>query len=282
MKNIVVLTDFSKHADNALKAAAVIAQKMNGQIHLIHTVPLISAAFGIASKTDVEMTIEQQYTEHVKATAQDHIKKQVEAFALPNIPIKAHVFTGDLFKVVEKFVVENQVDLVVMGTKGTSGLDEMLIGSNTEKIVRHATVPVLSLIAEVENFLPKKIVFASLLLDQHAAVVKKLMPLLEAFEAHLELLFVNTPSTFLTNKEIEERAYKLVKATDLHNFSLRIYAAISEDVGIRNYADEIDADLVVMATNQRKGLARYFLGSLSEEIINHYKRPVLTFSLRQV
>ena len=69
------------------------------------------------------------------------------------------------------------------------------------------------------------------------------------------------------------------KGMNLENYSLNIYNDHSVEKGILNFAKEMDAQLVGMSTHGRKGLSHFFNGSISEDLVNHAQRPVITFRI---
>ena len=73
---------------------------------------------------------------------------------------------------------------------------------------------------------------------------------------------------------------KFAKKHNLTNYSLNIYNDVTEEEGIVCFADEIDADLISMVTHRRTGIAHLIAGSIAEDVVNHTKRPVLTFSIQ--
>lgn len=278
MKKILVLTDFSDQAENALHVATQIAQKNEGAIFLLHVIPVIAPVELISSKSSVEASIEEKYMEYVRESAQDRLKKLQGKYT--STAMQTIISEGDLFKVTRQFLEENEVDLIVMGTTGASGLDEVLVGSNTEKIVRHSKAPVLSLRREVEDFQLKKIVFATTLKEDQVEALKVVQKVQNLFDASLDLLFINTPYYFLETNEMEERAAKLAEQTDLKNYKVVAYSSVHEELGIQKYTDSIGADLVALATHQRKGISRYFWGSITEDAVNHMTRPILSIALK--
>ena len=66
---------------------------------------------------------------------------------------------------------------------------------------------------------------------------------------------------------------------DVKNYTLNIYNDNSVEKGVLNFAQHINADLIGMATHGRKGLSHFFNGSVSEDLVNHANRPVITFKI---
>ena len=96
---------------------------------------------------------------------------------------------------------------------------------------------------------------------------------------HIKLLYINTPSEFKTTKEINAKIKSFLKDLDDSNFSVHIYNDISIEKGILNFAAETNAHLIGMGTHGRRGLANFFNGSVSEDLVNHANMPVMTFKI---
>ena len=97
--------------------------------------------------------------------------------------------------------------------------------------------------------------------------------------AQINLLYVNTPSNFTTTIEVNQIMEEFVKDLDLENYTLNVYNDTSVEKGILNFAKETNANLIGMTTHGRKGLAHFFNGSISEDLVNHANMPVITFKI---
>ena len=175
--------------------------------------------------------------------------------------------------------VKQECDLIVMGSKGASGLEEMLVGSNTEKVVRNSEIPVLVVKKEVEHFKIENIVFASNFKFDNRKAFQKILDFASKFGAKLHLLKINTINNFETTKDSSDAIRSFISDFDLGDFTLNIYNDISVEAGILNFSKLIDSDIIVLNTHGRRGLAHLFNGSIGEDLANHAKLPVVTFKL---
>ena len=100
------------------------------------------------------------------------------------------------------------------------------------------------------------------------------------FNAKLNLLYINTPATFKSTHAAEKIINDFVAGFTLVNgYSINIYNDVNVEKGILHYANSVNADLVAMCTHGRQGLAHFFNGSISEDLVNHAVRPVVTFKI---
>jgi nucleotide-binding universal stress UspA family protein len=169
---------------------------------------------------------------------------------------------------------------VVMGSKGAGGFEEALLGSNTEKVVRHAKCPVLTVKSKIEIDHVKNIVFATNFKEEDFHVADELKKLQEIFKAKLHLVRVNTPTNFETDRKIKAHADAFIKENSITDYTVNIYCDKVEEDGIIFFAQDINADLIALATHGRSGLLHLLSGSIAEDVANHAKRPVWTFRLK--
>ena len=141
IKNILLPTDFSKHAKVALPFAIDLAKKYGAKLHLIHVFDenaFDPAFFSVSETTAVNYftRIENGFEAEVEKFFGD-----LDCHGINIIPILAN---GNAFVKIIEYAKENAIDLIVMGTHGRSGLSSILMGSVTEKVVHKAHCPVLT------------------------------------------------------------------------------------------------------------------------------------------
>ena len=273
MKKILVPTDFSDQAENALKIAAKMAAKNEGEIYLLHSteIPLHLANTGDSSSLPEAVYFiklaEKRFTELLKKPY------------LQNISIQETIGHGEIYDDISEVVRTNAIDLIIMGSHGSSGFKEMFIGSNTEKVVRTSEIPVLVIKNDHEHFEVRDFVFATDFSEECRKPFIQALKFAKAMGSHLHLLLINTPSGFKTTAEAREIMETFIRGTGAENYTLNIYNDISVEKGILNFTKEINAQLIGMSTHGRKGLSHFFNGSISEDMVNHANMPVITFKI---
>ena len=274
MKRILVPTDFSKHAEYALKVAAQIAKKNDGEIFLVHMLELpTSGNDAISTAHEIpELML-------FKNAAINKLDSLMESDFLNGVKISKIIQFEMAFDGIVKYAKSHDIDLIVMGSHGASGFQEMFIGSNTEKVVRNSEAPVLVIKREEEKFSASKFVFASDFSDEAKKPFEKAFSFAQGFGAHLHLVNINTPNNFKSTKVAQQTMNDFLAGTDTTNITSHIYNDVNVEKGILHFAKSIDADLIGMSTHGRKGLSHLFNGSISEDLVNHAKRPVITFKI---
>ena len=274
MKKILVPTDFSSGAESALKVAAQLAKKYNSELHVLH---LLELPFDMVDP--MHETSELPEAMFFMKLAHKKFEEFLDKDYLSGVDVKEAIQNNGAFEGIIDTAHEKDIDLIVMGSRGASGFKEMVIGSNTEKVVRTSDVPVLVIKREDENFSINDFVFACEFTEEYKASFLKAIDFAEKSNAKMHLLMVNTPSEFITTGEAEERMSAFLDGVSIDNFTLNIYSDVSVEKGILNFGNSIDADIISMSTHGRKGLSHFFNGSISEDLVNHAKRPVVTFKI---
>ncbi len=278
MKRILVPIDFSKEAENAAKAAASIAKKTGSEIYLLHMLEL-----PVSTIDPAEMGAISREPQIIYFMQLAH--KRFEKFkSLPFFEgikvIESVQFQQTFSGIIDESKKQN-IDLIVMGSQGASGLQEMFIGSNTEKVVRRSDVPVLVIKSDIEEFVVDQMVFASDFTKENEYSFKNVLEIVDLFDAKLHLLYVNTIHNFSTTKAIEERMDHFIEKFNMPPYTKVIYNDVSIEKGILSYARDIDADLIALNTHGRSGLSQLFNGSIGLELTNHALRPVITFKINK-
>ena len=137
MKRILVPVDFSDHAGYALEVAAKLASKHNAEILILHMLGLSEAY--LTKDESQEAAEAHYYMKLAKVRFDEFLNKPY----LKEVKHSEMVQNYKIFSEVNQVAEEHKADLIVMGSHGRSGLGELFVGSNTEKVVRTSTIPVL-------------------------------------------------------------------------------------------------------------------------------------------
>jgi len=277
MKKIIVPIDFSEYSDYALETAAMLAKKNNAEILALHMLEMSDA---ILTKGEDDMQME---TIFFLRLAEKRFKEFLEKDYLEGVTVTPIVKHFKVFSEVNEVAKEQGADLIVMGSHGTSGIKEFFVGSNTEKVVRYADIPVLvikhnPILTEFDT-----VVFACDFSEDSVVAYLDAKRMFDSLKAKVHMVFVNLPSeSFKSTPEMEAKVMSFLKKADggVDNISNVTYVSdYTVEKGITNFANLIGADLIAIATHGRKGLAHFFEGSISEDIANHSTLPVMTFKI---
>ncbi|GAA4276914.1 universal stress protein [Aquimarina mytili] len=276
IKSILVPTDFSKQAESALKVAAQIAKKNNAKIYLLHILELpmhltdLMSSGAPAPAPEAVFFMKQTHKKFEEVLEQDYLK---------DIEVIETVSFEDVMHGIIESSTKNNADIIIMGSHGSTGFEELFIGSNAEKIVRTSKIPVLVIKEDCEIFEVKDFVYATNFDDEDKPSLLAANEFANSIRAKLHLVWINTANGFKTTYETEEKMNKMISGLGINNYTLNIYNDITVEKGILNFADSIKAGMIGISTHGRKGISHFINGSLGEDVVNHAKRPVLTFKI---
>ncbi|WCO02659.1 universal stress protein [Psychroserpens ponticola] len=274
MKKIIIPVDFSQQSEYALETAAALAKKHNSELIVMHMLELSESIFSSSSSDKNEETAFMLLVTN----------KKFESFLdkpyLEGITVTPMIKNHKVLKEVDEIAKEIDVDLIVMGSRGHNDYDGVLLGSNTEKVVRHSEIPLLVVKSKPETIDFENIVIATDFSADSASAAKVAIKLLSDLSKKITLLHINLPNAhFLSTDEIEEKASKFLKETNLENLKdgIVLISDYNVEEAILGYADKHNMDAIGMITEGRTGLSHLFGGSISEDLVNHSTLPVFTF-----
>lgn len=280
MKTIIVPVDFSEYSEYALEAAAILAKKYHAQITAVHMLELSTVhAYGEETKND---QLERGLF-YIKK-AEHEFDKFLNRDYLSEISITPIIRHFKVFSELGEVAEENKADLIVMGSKGSSGLNEFFIGSNTEKVVRYSKIPVLVVKSKPLDWNINRVVFATDFSEETSDAFLTLIRLLKPLNAELQLINVNEPGeSFKDTDEMERNVESFLMSAEGNLNRLKDVYYISDrsaEKGILKYANKVNADMIAIVTHGRTGLAHFFEGSISEDLANHGDFPILTLKIK--
>ena len=282
MKKILVPTDFSKTSITALEVATEIAKKSGAEITVLHVVEEATpSSYNITGEWQTnENWSDKLFTFKLLEKAKSQLEKLVLDPRFSSVTVNGELRLGNAYHGMRTIITENKVDLVVMGTSGKSKLEEMIIGSNTERVVRHSKCPVLSVHKKPAKVDFKNIVYATAMHKDEEVFIKIIKRTQQLYDSTIHMVRVNTPGDFQRDYVVRGYMEKFAKKLGLKNYTINIFNDITEEEGIIYFAETIDADLIAMATHGRTGFAHVMAGSIAEDVVGHAKRPVLTFVVK--
>ena len=280
-------TDFSDQANIALDFAYQIARKSEAEIFLLNVIdyPGLSAAWSggmnvIGGAEPPFDNLDESFVNGLIDKAREEMRSMADRLNKHDVTIHEIVDIGNPYYMITEKIKNEKINLVIMGSKGTSGLEEVLIGSNTEKVVRHAECPVITIKQKRDFNKIHKIALASNFEGDQSHVVEELQKLQYIFNAELHLVWINTPNNFDNTRKILKKMKDFVDAYHIENYTLNIYNDFMEEDGIIYFAQDIEADMIAMATHGRSGIMHLLSGSIAEDVVNHAKRPVWTCRIK--
>ncbi|MDN3666552.1 universal stress protein [Algibacter miyuki] len=277
MKRIIVPIDFSEQSEYALKTAARLAKKHDAEILVLHMLEIDNLALTASASRLGEQTV------YFLKIAEQRFEKFLNKPYLKDVKITPIIKHFKVFSEVNDVAKEREADIIIMGSHGTSGVQEMFIGSNTEKVVRNSEIPVLVVKNNIPDINFEVIVLACDFSKESMAPYINTVKMFEKIVSKIYVVHVNLPNEkFRSSVELEKRAVDFFNKADGHlkrMEDVHYVADYTVDEGILSFSNKYGADLIVMPTHGRKGLAHFFQGSVSEDVVNHSTLPVLTLKI---
>jgi nucleotide-binding universal stress UspA family protein len=277
MKKILIPIDFSEHSEYALEVAATLAKEHKASLVVLHMMGLSQA---ILTKDESQEVFEAVY---FMKLAQKRFNAFLNKEYLNEITVETTLQNYKEFHEINSVAKNFDADLIVMGSHGASGFKEVFVGSNTEKVVRTSDVPVLVVKNRINNFKINKVVFACDFNMDFLMPFKKAWEFFGKLGAEFQVVYINTPEKFLSNQQMEERAFKFmlhsgINDTDVFD-NIVYYCDYRLEHGIYSFSNKFETDVVVIPTHGRRGLAHYFSENIGEAIVNHSNLPIITFKV---
>lgn len=290
MKKIIVPTDFSEQSLNALDLACEIAAKTSAKIVVMNvleyskkqTTFLGSSALNTMGSLSTGIEMDDIYFIELYKKRRRQMTDLVSDPAYANIDLVDKIMLGTPYHAIEEEITESDADFIIMGTTGVNDWEESLIGSTAEKVVRHASCPVLTLRKKVKLDNIRQIVFASDFREEKPEYINVVKSIRSLFNAELHLVYINTPGHFRNEREVLAEMKKFAELNQLDNHKIHIYCHQHEEEGIVWFTEDHKMDMVMMATHGRSGFSRLFEHSIAEDVVNFSKKPVVTFNLNQL
>jgi len=274
MNRILVPCDFSPQAMSAVKMAAEIATQSGSSLYILNVVEVPIMHDSMLMPT---LSFEEETMNELRNNADKQFEKIKNDFK--SIPLVTDMLYGSPAVIIIDYIGDKQIDLVVMGTKGASGLKELFIGSNAEKIVRSAICPVITVRKEVSPKTIRNIVVPNSLEPDQEVFITKLKQLQQMLKATLHIVWINTPANFTPDNITLVKMKDFAMRYMLVNYTLNIYNDLEEKSGVINFAKAKEADMIAMGTHGRKGISHLLIGSIAEDVVNHVELPIWTTHL---
>lgn len=281
IKNVLFATDFSKYSNAALPYARAISHQFGVKLYGVHV--LSPEAYLYSAEGWVPALEQQDEQRRVDA---DQFEQQ-----LRGVPHEVMSPVGDIADVIFRIINDNQIDLLVLGTHGRSGLPKMLLGSVAEKLFRQSPIPVLTVgphVPKRDNSVAEfnKIAFATKFNEQSEAALPYAIEFAQQYQTHLYALHVlEHASAGTVNLEADmdfaTRRMREMFAVDSELcFEPEFYVeAGNASAKIREFATKHGADLIVMGVGAPAygiGTLTHFGHSLAQEVVAYATCPVLT------
>ncbi len=282
IRNIVWATDFNPLSNYAFEWAKILADRFKAKLYALHVIPEKKPATHVFKKEEVENMF--RLIEEERREKAERIFERKKEDIRGRFEFEAVLLKGEITQRIVEFINEKKADLLIMGSSSKS--ERSKIGTTAYRILTNVRIPVFVVPSERKVKLSKILIP----LDFSELSFKALeygAKFSEKFDSQIHLLHVVEILESIGLKEVEEKLLKeteelLKKESEKFRGKYKIFVnAIKRDeaeIGIIEFAEEKDIDLICMATRGRRGISHFFLGSSTEKVIKLSKIPVLAFN----
>lgn len=263
MKRIIFPTDFSEAADKALDFAIEIAHRAELSILLVNAYDL-------------------PYAQNVMSTSlmdimRDNSKKSLAECAAKieakGITCETRSLMGNPIRVIKEITKKDPDSFVVMGTKGASGIEEVLIGSNAASVLQSTDVPVLAIPHDAEFQMIQKIVYCTdFRSNKNDRALRRLANAAKLFDAEVMILHIQQDGMAdLASDQRHKFDHHLTEVK--HSF--HILKSDNVEQAILNFTQEKGADMLALLTRKYGVIRGLFHSSITNKVAFHSRVPLL-------
>ena len=297
-KVIMVPTDGSGFDREAIRVALRIAERNNAKVRLVRVLAT-GSLFGASDETERTLIAVDAVRSERNRALSELYALAAEGRTVSNALVQVDLHSGPVNDVLQGYAKRNDVDLIVISTHGRSGIARLSLGSVTDSLIRHTTIPVLVVRPATSYLNPqvresfKRIVVpldGSVLAEQ---ILPRVTALAKFEEAEITLLNVLIPESY-SQKEIVDSSmpwwenditaaqtylFRVAGALRRDGIPVTTDVVIGENVAqsIGEFAGREKADLIAIATHGRGGLARMLRGSVADAVLHSSRMSMLVF-----
>lgn len=271
---IIIPTDFSVQAEFAYLMVQRLEEKTAIDIHFLHVLNVPdTVTLDSAGNIQTCGEIDVNYVTKQKDIAE---RKLANLKVLYGDHIQTHLVLGKTTDAILKFTESNHFDLIVMGTKGASGLKEKLSGSETQIIARKSKTPLLSLMCDRSDLQIRNILLVHNFSQPAKENLVLMHKLINAFDPKMHLLQITSGSVDAEKAKVEAQMTQFAELNGISNFQCHLINDKDVENGVVHFNQMINMDIVCIGTHGKGGL---FHQSATEKLINHLFKPIISFHL---
>lgn len=271
---ILIPTDFSVQADFAYLMVNNLSSKLPVEIHFLHVLNVpdtvtMDGAGSIQTCGEIDITYVEQQRD-IALSKLENLKSQYgEA-------IHTHLTLGKTVDTIIGVADAEEFDLIVMGTKGASGMLEVISATEAQMIVRRSSVPVLSLMCDRSDLEIQNLLIVHDFAENGDQNLNLLHRIIAAFGAKVHLLQV--ASKRIEESEVIGNMKTFAKSNGLADYETHILKDTDVERGVVHFNQMHDIDIVCIGTHGKGG---FFHSSTTEKLVKHLFKPIISFHLKE-
>lgn len=271
---ILIPTDFSVQAEFAYLMVKKLEEKITTDIHFLHvlnvpdTVTMDSKGeIQTCGEIDVNYVLKQK---EIALRQLDNLK------SLYGNQINVHLVLGKTTDAILNFSNSNAFDLVVMGTKGATGIKEIVSGTEAQIIARKSQIPLLSLMCDRSDLQIENVLLVHNFINPKNEGLTLLHKLIKAFSTKVHFLQITSGQVESEKTNVEADMKQFAELNGIQNYACHLINDKDVENGVIHFNQMSNMDLICIGTHGKGGL---FHQSATEKLINHLFKPIISFHL---
>jgi universal stress protein E len=294
-RHILVATDFSPHADAALKQAVWLARQTGAQIVLAHTLPDLRRAVHSSSykaRLDLFYGEGNLFQRDIRQESDTKMRRMIVNLNAIDLDVKFETLLGEPFVEITHAVQQEGYDLVLAGTRGLAAWEQFFVGSTAKRLIRKCPASVW--IVKAEHIDPPKVVLATtdfsevsfkavsqgLWVAQQAKAEFHLLHVVDSIDVPEDVIAKNPRGRSLyneINQEVKQHLGAFVESLPVDRTRIQVHLSWGRPwKEIVGRARHLAADLIAMGTVGRSGIKGLFLGNTAEKVLSTCDCSLLT------
>ncbi|MGB5376433.1 universal stress protein [Muriicola sp.] len=281
MRTILVATDFSETSASALKFANMLRQQLSAQLFVVHVFdmkPTFMSTVSIAY-TRLEEAAFEEHRNKLSKFCTKHLGKEPETLGLSLIVTESSIASSGILENAEKI----NADIIIVGTKGSTLLKDLFIGSTATSLIDKSYVPLIMVPESSETTPLKKIVYATAFEESDILAIRKLVAIAQPFNASINLVHISTKKEYAGEDQMawfKEMLQNKVYYPHIH-FELKF----SEDINssLQSFIEAENPSLLAMLEREDHG---FMNNPLHKDNVKRMKSvvsiPLLSFQKRNL
>lgn len=271
---ILIPTDFSVQAEYAYLMVKKLEEKISTDIHFLHVLN-VPDTVTMDSNGNIQ-TCGEIDTNYVVSQKDIAIRKLENLKNLYGNQINVHLVLGKTTDAILKFSKENAFDLIVMGTKGISGIKEIVSGTEAQVIARKSPIPLLSLMCDRSDLLIENVLLVHDFSNPKKEQLTLINKLKKAFNTKVHFLQITSGDVNSEKSEVESDMKKFAQMNDIEDYSCHLINDKDVDQGVIHFNQMNDMDIIFIGST---GKGSIFKHTATDKLISHLYKPLITFQL---
>jgi nucleotide-binding universal stress UspA family protein len=272
MKKILVPTDFSETANKARDYAVQLAQELNAEVMLLNAyhIPYTAANSDVIVNAGAILKASEQL-----------MKEQLEYLKLnySNIKFRSSCTSGLMVNSVQRICDRGGIDFVIMGTTGSTGFVENMLGSNTSSLIGSITTPIIAVPNTATINSPKNILVANdLMISGDEKLFLPLKEIATKINSSIDFLFIVDEEHKMDNKTQRLKAANFDDKFGVKYHPVHFRNDENVEDGILDYINNHDTDLLAVVAHQRNFWQGLFHKGVAKSLTKHTELPILILS----